>query len=204
MLKTQDIILRDFQQSDIEKRIYWETVETEWQQWDGPWEYEGMSEVERQTELEHYVSLLRQTVENVQTLSPDAKRLAFQIDTNTTPPRYIGWVTSYRIDENFLYSDSETVRCTVGIDIPDRTARGKGYAYQAMCLFIRYLRNQGEHDIYTQTWSGNLRMIHIAEKLGFEECCRKKNFRTVRGKYYDGLTFQLNWDKFLSFSSQIL
>lgn len=26
----KDIILRDFIESDIEKRIYWETVENEW------------------------------------------------------------------------------------------------------------------------------------------------------------------------------
>lgn len=31
------VILRDFKESDIEKRIYWDTVETEWQLWDAPW-----------------------------------------------------------------------------------------------------------------------------------------------------------------------
>lgn len=35
-------------------------------------------------------------------------------------------------------------------------------------------------------------MINLAEKLGFEECSRKENFRNVRGKEYDGLTFRLN------------
>lgn len=44
MIKTKDIILRDFKESDIEKKIYWKTVETEWQLWDGPWEHEGKSE----------------------------------------------------------------------------------------------------------------------------------------------------------------
>lgn len=42
-------------------------------------------------------------------------------------------------------------------------------------------------------------MIHIAEKIGFEECCRKIGIRSVRGRLYDGLTFKLNKEKFLNF-----
>lgn len=38
------VILRDFKEGDIEKRIYWETSETEWQLWDAPWEYENQSD----------------------------------------------------------------------------------------------------------------------------------------------------------------
>ena len=45
---TEDIILRDFIDTDIERRIYWEKVETEWQLWDAPWEYENLSEQEKQ------------------------------------------------------------------------------------------------------------------------------------------------------------
>jgi len=44
------IILRDFMESDIEKRIYWELIETEWQLWDGPWEYENKTEEEKNTD----------------------------------------------------------------------------------------------------------------------------------------------------------
>lgn len=33
------VLLRDFIESDIEKRIYWETEETEWKLWDGPYLY---------------------------------------------------------------------------------------------------------------------------------------------------------------------
>ena len=38
-----------------------------------------------------------------------------------------------------------------------------------------------------------------AEKMGFEECCRKVGVRSVRGQVYDGLTFKLNRDKFAAF-----
>ena len=66
-------------------------------------------------------------------------------------------------------------------------------------MFIKYLIDKGIDDIYTQTWSGNERMVHIAEKIGFEEYRRKKEFRLVRGKKYDGLTFRLNMEKFKKF-----
>ena len=44
MIYAKNIVLRDLTESDIKDRIYWEKVETEWQQWDAPWEYEGLSE----------------------------------------------------------------------------------------------------------------------------------------------------------------
>lgn len=113
----------------------------------------------------------------------------------------IGWCTSYTIDENYTYSEKEG-KCAIGIDIPEKEQRRKGYASHALCLFIDYLLKHGEKEIYTQTWSGNERMIRLAEKIGFEECNRKPEFRTVRGEKYDGLTFQLNLEKFEIYKAQ--
>ena len=76
-----------------------------------------------------------------------------------------------------------------GIDIPPQSCRGKGYGYEAFKAAIEYLASKGMKEIYTQTWSGNTRMIALAEKLGFREVCRKKDFREVRGEKFDGLTF---------------
>lgn len=44
ILMNDKVILRDFKEGDIEKRIYWETSETEWQLWDAPQEYENQSD----------------------------------------------------------------------------------------------------------------------------------------------------------------
>lgn len=198
MIKAKDIILRDFIESDIAKRIYWETIETEWQLWDAPWEYEGMTEAEREPELQDYSKTMQQWVEQCKQYSEDQKRYAFQIVTNDVEQRYIGWVSSYRIDTEYNYTKYQGYR-TIGINIPDMSARGKGYSYQALAAFIHYLLEHGEKEIHTQTWSGNTRMIHIAEKMGFEECCRKVGVRSVKGQVYDGLTFKLNRDKFAAF-----
>ena len=134
-------------------------------------------------------------VKHYQTISEDEKRYTFQIVTNDAEKKYIGWVSSYRIDDDCNTTENNG-HCTVGIDLPDVSARGKGYAYQALCVFINYLLEHGEDGIYIQTWSGNERMIHIAQKIGFEECCRKVGIRSVRGKTYDELTFQLDKNKF--------
>lgn len=197
MLRTNNIILRDFKESDIDKRIYWETVENEWQQWDGPWEYEGMTEEQRQEDLRAYIASMEAWA--AAPVPTDAKRKSFQIDVRDPEPRYIGWVNSYYLDDEYSFTRVVTDKCAIGIDIPDVSARGKGYAYQALGLFIDYLFKNGEKEIYTQTWSGNKRMIHIAEKTGFEECCRKVNLRTVQGKKYDGLTFRLNKERYVQF-----
>lgn len=197
MLQTNDVVLRDFKASDIEKRVYWETVETEWQMWDAPWEFEGLTGAQKQAHLQDYVRSMHEWAADI--MPAEKKRKTFQIDTCGEEPRYIGWVASYYINENHVFTRNVTNRCAVGIDIPDRSARGHGYSYQALCLFIDYLFEQGETEIYIQTWSGNERMVHIAEKMGFEECGRKKGLRMVRGKTYDGLTFRLNLKKYAAF-----
>ena len=47
-------------------------------------------------------------------------------------PRLIGWVASYHLTEHFVFTKEITDRCAVGIDIPDQSARGNGYSYQAL------------------------------------------------------------------------
>ena len=188
-LKNNLIILRDFIQSDIEDRIYWETVENEWQQWDAPWEYEGKEEEEQTKDLERYKDKMQLWA--AQQKGESDLRTGFQICVNDDSKKYIGWCNSYNMDENFEFTQNKG-RCAVGINIPVMTARGKGYATTAMTLLIHYLIKKGKNEIYTQTWSGNKRMIGLAKKLGFEECLRKTNTCEVSGQLYDNLTFKLN------------
>ena len=64
ILKDDTVLLRDFKREDIAKRIEWETEKTEWQLWDGPWEYEGLTEEQKKEELQN--SLGREpTVEEI-------------------------------------------------------------------------------------------------------------------------------------------
>ena len=195
MLTTKDLILRDITEEDLARHLYWETIENEWQLWDGPWEYEGLSEAERLAQAHAYVEKLRRRMEQLRALPPDAPRTTFHIAEKSRPEHAIGWVSSYAIDDDFTYTTGAGHRA-VGIDIPDMQARGKGYGAQALGAFVAYLLDTGLETVYLQTWSGNERMVHLAEKLGFEACCRKKELRLVRGQRYDSLTFRLNVSQF--------
>ena len=101
---------------------------------------------------------------------------------------HIGWINRYYINDNFSWTQDEA-NMAIGIDIPAVKMRGCGYGENAMKGFIQYLSENGVDTIYTQTWSGNERMIRLAEKLGFEECDRKAGIRVVDGKRYDAVTF---------------
>lgn len=195
-IKNEKVILRDFIESDIEDRIHWETIETEWQLWDAPWENDGDlfdSEAYRKDRL----TWLAQEKDD------NRMRWGFQICINDESRKHIGWCNSYDINDNFEYTN-EGGHCAIGIDIPDLSARRKGYATAAWTLFIEYLTSKGIEEIYTQTWSGNERVIGLIKKLGFEECKRNYGSRTVRGQQYDGLTFKLNRKRHNDFIQQKL
>lgn len=197
-LKNDLVILRDFIKADIENRIHWETVENEWQLWDAPWEYEGKQKDELIRDLEEYKTKMllwasEQKEEN-------DLRTSFQICINDDKKTYIGWCGSYNINENFEITQNKG-QCAIGICIPSMIVRGKGFATSAMSLFINYLIKNKVTEIYTQTWSGNRRMIGLANKIGFEECMRKSNIYKLYGKLYDDLTFRLNIEKFHEFSN---
>lgn len=188
LIKGEKVFLRDFIKEDIEDRIRWETIETEWLEWDAPWEME-----EGPFNLEEYRRLMTKRLSRK--LDPNEFRYSFQICINDESKKHIGWVNAYYIDNDYQYTEGQGY-LTIGINIPDLNSRRKGYATEAWLLYIRYALNNGYKDIFTQTWSGNFRVIGLIEKLRFKECMRKKDLRKVRGKLYDGLTFKLDLNSF--------
>ncbi len=188
--------LRDFIETDIHDRIYWETVETEWQLWDAPWEYDSGEEP---FDAEQY----RQKMLDRLSEDRDETRMrwGFQICVNDCDRTHIGWCNAYCIDGDHNYTQGDGF-CTIGINIPAVSARRRGYATAAWKLFIEYLTSNGVSEIYTQTWSGNERLLGLASKLGFRECSRELGSRQVRGRLYDALTLRLNMDKFRDFAAE--
>ena len=76
-------------ETDIEKRVYWETAETEWQKWDAPWEYETLSDEEKKKALTAYKETMGGWVKKFSELPGEEKRTGFQIVVATTG-EYIG------------------------------------------------------------------------------------------------------------------
>ena len=184
-IEFDNIILRDMIESDIEDYVRWFTVEREWENWDAPWENEDTcEETERKKWTEYY--------ESVKDRPDDVHRWKFEIEWNG---RHIGWVSSYCIDENYEWvgkiKDGQTVYRAIGIDICEPDLCSNGIGTKALRAFINYYFENGVNELYTQTWSGNVRMLRCAEKLGFVECNRNVGTREVDGQKFDGLTFKI-------------
>ena len=172
------LILRDMIESDIEDYVRWFTAETEWMRWDAPWEKDQTDEeTERANWSEYYRTVSQKPADRI--------RYKFEIEADG---RHIGWVSAYT-DTEFYDNPEETV--AIGIDIPETRYRGNGNGSRALTQFMDYYRKLGHKRLLTQTWSGNLPMIAVAKKLGFTEVSRAVGVRTVNGKAYDALTFEI-------------
>ena len=189
-IEYQGIVLRDMEEKDIGDWLRWRTVETAWGDWDAPWEPFAPigEEAYRLRELDK----LRKP-------RPD-HRLRLEIDGPDGV--HIGAVSAYRLDDDFNWSASSggendrRAKWALGIDICESARWSGGLGTRAFTAWVRYWLEAGYTDLYTQTWSGNARMVGLAEKLGFREYCRKAGLRQVRGGTYDGLTFRLDREAF--------
>ena len=157
------LTLRDMHPSDIEDYVRWFTTETEWGDWDSPWEghFEGTEEEERKGWTEYY--------ESVKNLPDEVVRWKFEIESDG---KHIGWICAYT---DLGYLDNPEEIWALGLDIPCMEGRKCGNGTKALQMYI-----------------GNLPMVRVAEKLGFKEVCRKKDYREVRGKKYDAITWRLD------------
>ncbi|MFW6140937.1 MAG: GNAT family N-acetyltransferase [Candidatus Saliniplasma sp.] len=169
----ENIILRDGVSSDIERYINW-WDEGEWQKYDAPWEVKDkdMSEKKRRKLFkELYIKNKR---------SP--RKRALISTTDGTP---IGWVNRYqdRKDLDFWY---------IGIDICEDQYLGKGLGTEALELWIDYLfENSNIHKIALRTYSFNIRMKRVAEKLGFVEEGVEREIKRWEGRYIDLVDYGL-------------
>ncbi|WP_138419667.1 GNAT family N-acetyltransferase [Aquibacillus sediminis] len=102
--------------------------------------------------------------------------LVIQCDGKT-----IGYVGSYWIDRNTNWLET-------GIVIYDSNFWNGGFGTEAYKLWIEYLFTSTDiHRLGMSTWSGNVRMIKVADKLGMKEEARIREARMVNGEYFDAI-----------------
>lgn len=184
-----DITLRDYQLSDVEDEIRWTNVETEWFYKDTPWmTMEPVDPEELRSDM----------IEIMNSMPDDAIRWRFEIEVEG---RHIGMVSSCYLDENFENTpwdsidqsknaeENHSVR-ELGIEICEMDYWGRGIGAKALTALMEYYRGLGEQRFVLQTWSGNLRMLGCARKLGFYEVKRTKGAHIVNGKEYDALVLE--------------
>ncbi len=169
--------LRDPRPEDVEARLRWATVETEWQNWDAPWAgpVEELVEARVSKDTANIAASIAQPL-------PSPRR---QLWVERIGGPLLGWVSQYQYDP-------EARVIYVGIDICEPAYWNQGLGTEALCLWIDYLFESLDlRRIRLGTWSGNRRMVRCAEKCGFVLVGRTVANREVRGERYDGLEFRL-------------
>ena len=183
------IILRDYVLSDVEDEVRWTNVETEWFRSDTPWmELEPVDADELRADM----------TEIINSMPENAIRWRFEIEVEG---RHIGLVSSYYLDSNFEYAPWETIDQSknapqnnsiraLGIEICEMEYWGKGIGTKVLTMLMDYYRSFGENHFLIETWSGNFRMLSLAEKLGFYEVKRIKDAHNVNGQSYDEIILE--------------
>ena len=175
LLEGNLINLRDWALPDLPKFREWMQPEHEWHKYDGPYYPQATPE-----EIEQMVARRRQAILNNSFPSP-RRNLAI-VDRETD--MLIGMVSWY-------WQGEETNWLSVGICIYNPLYWGQGRGYEALGLWCEYLlsANPALVRLDLRTWSGNVRMMRLAEKLGYQQEARFRKARIVNGKYYDGMGY---------------
>ena len=138
-------------------------------------------------------------LEIISGLKEDSIRWRFEIEVER---HHIGMVSSYYLNDDFEQPPWESIdqdknadenHCirAVGIEICEKDYWGRGIGAKALTAFMDYYRHLGEHCFLLETWSGNVRMLRCAEKLGFVEVKRKEAAYFVNGKEFDAIVLEM-------------
>lgn len=138
------------------------------------------------TEIPFSMHNIHQLIEQFSTLRQSGHLRLLIVAQDTGKP--IGAVDLY--DVNFKHGFG-----TVGVLIADPSSRNKGFATEALTLFITYCRDTLELcNLQCQVHRDNEESIALFKKLAFREIGVKENWYQYKGKRVDEILFQL-WIK---------
>ena len=183
IVQGKKVILRDWKVADFTAYRYWHKGKHKWMKFNGPY-YPQKTEQEIETSI--------QTIKNqLETGNfPKIRRRLVIADSKTNT--LIGTV-------NWYWQSEETNWISVGIAIYDNKYWGKGIGFETLYIWCQYLFTNFTKIVRLdlRTWSGNIGMMKLAEKLGFTLEARFRKARIVDGKYYDSIGYGIlraEWD----------
>lgn len=174
-LEGKQIRLRDWQLDDLDAYAGWLQPGHRWQELDGPYYKQPAAD-----EIPGMIENIEKRITGGQFPDPRMRLVIAEAQDN----RLIGQVTRYWISE-------ETNWLAAGIVIYDPALWGRGYGSEALGLWTDYLFRTLPQLVRLdlQTWSGNMGMMGLAVKLGYQLEGRFRNARIVAGEYYDALGY---------------
>ncbi len=171
----KQLILRDWEETDLKAYAHWLKPGHEWKKLDGPY-YPGPTT----DEIPEIIENQQNAIEFADWPSPRHQLIVVTPDNN----QMVGQVSWYWISE-------ETHWPALGIVIYDPQNWRKGIGYEALGLWSDYLlqTQPAFARLDLRTWSGNAGMMRLAQKLGYKEEARFRKARIVDGQYYDGMGY---------------
>ena len=170
-----NIYIRDLKITDLDEYYSLNHPDKEWHKFNGPY-FAKKTEVELLEEIES----VRVKLENNEPAPFGNRRMIANADTD----EIIGIV-------NWYWRSEETLWLEVGIIIYNENYWGKGIATKALKMWISRVFNERPEIVRVgfSTWSGNVGMCRVAEKIGLKlEACYRKA-RIVNGEYYDSVSY---------------
>ncbi|WP_323702923.1 GNAT family protein [Mammaliicoccus sp. Dog046] len=166
---SDNLYLSELSESDLKEYYYWKYIDAEQQakKWNGPYIKEETYSFEQFKRNYNTNKFLYNHVHSC---------LAIKYKDE-----FIGVVTAYWKDPY-----SKWIEC--GIVIYKNNNWEKGLGSQIFSDWIDHLfTNTDTNRIGISTWSGNIRMIKVANKIGMVEEARIRQGRIVRGQSYDAI-----------------
>lgn len=163
------VVLRDEPtETDPEDYFRWQNME-EWEYYDEPW-----TPFPGKVSREDWERRRRER----QYKPPEPSATSHNWEVDTVEGRHIGWILYYNLDR-------EAGCATIGICLAEEDIWEQGCGTEAVRLLTDHLfREMGMAEVKTGTWTGNVRMMRVAEKCGFKETARRPHEAevTVRGE----------------------
>ncbi len=165
----EKVSLREATQEDVNELYYWkyEEKKQEAKKWNAPYI------PERRFTKEKYINSWKKEYE----LFPSVPRILAIIINEKT----VGTVSCYWVDKHTNWLET-------GIVIYDPDYWSGGYGAEAYRMWVDFLFESTHlHRLGMSTWSGNIRMIKTAAKIGMKEEARVREARIVNGEYVDSI-----------------
>lgn len=174
-LEGAQVRLRDWQDADLARFADWMQPGHRWQEFDGPYYAKPDAAGIEQIVVQRRAQLAAGSW-------PDPRHNFVIADAGSD--MLIGQVGWY-------WESEETQWLSVGISIYDPQMWGRSLGYEALGLWSDYLFERLPLIVRLdlRTWSGNVGMMKLAEKLGYVEEARFRRARIVDGQHYDGMGY---------------
>jgi putative hydrolase of HD superfamily len=175
LLARNKVHLRDWVSADLDAFAGWLQPGHRWQALDGPYFAKPAPEA-----VADLTARIRTRIETGSFSTPRQNLIIAEAASS----RLIGQVSRYWISE-------ETHWLAAGIVIYDPAFWSRGWGTEALGLWTSYLFDAFAHIVRLdlQTWSGNIGMMRLAEKLGYQLEGRFRQARIVAGAHYDALQY---------------